>query len=90
MDCHNNIHNPQAGLHQLYKTIDDRPRTTRKTGMKFMKVPNIKSSMGRRAYSFQGPSFWNKLDDESKCIEDKNAFKRHISKLVCQDVNHPG
>ena len=69
MDCHNNIYNPEAGLHHHYNTIDDRQRVTRRTGTNYMKIPIIKSSMGRRAYSFQGPSFWNLHDEESRCIE---------------------
>ena len=90
VDCHNNIYNEEAGLHSLYKTIDNKTRATRNTGTKYMIVPKINSCIGWKAYSFQGPTFWNTLDSETRQIEDKSAFKRHISKLACRDVNHRG
>ena len=90
VDCHNNIFNEEAGLNNMYKTVDDRNRVTRNTGTRYMKVPNIRSCSGRKAYSYQGPIIWNSLDNETRQITDKGAYKRHISKQLCRDVNHPG
>ena len=82
VDCHNNIYNEEAGLHSMYQTVDDRVRATRSIGTNYMKVPNIRSCTGRKAYSYSGPSFWNKLDSDTRQLEDKTAFKRHISKEI--------
>ena len=89
MDCFPNIDNSESGLHNMYKTIDNR-RTTRKSGTTFMKIPNVKSSIGRKAYTNNGRRFWYSLDTDTRCIEDKPDFKMHISKVICHDVNHPG
>ena len=53
-------------------------------------VENIRTVTGRKAFGFRGPNFWNKLEIEARVIEEKRAFKNHISKLFCRDVNHPG
>ena len=90
MECYTNINNPDPGLCHMFQSVDDRSRRTRTTGTKYMKVPNIRSSMGRKAYSYWGPSFWNCLDSDTRGIDTKDAFKRHISKTICRDVNHPG
>ena len=91
MECFTNINNPEAGLNYIFQRADDdRIRSTRSTGTKCMKVPNIRSTIGRKAYSYRGPCFWNNLDIESRSIEKKEPFKRHISKALCRDVNHPG
>ena len=73
----------------MYKT-SNRPRTTPTPGTKLMDVPNIRSCIGRKAYSYKGPAFWNTLDSQPRCITEKEQFKKHINKLVCRDVNHPG
>ena len=90
MECFTNINNPDAGLCHIFQSVDDRSRRTRTTGTKYMKVPNIRSALGRKAYSYRGPSFWNGLDTETRGIDNKDAFKHHISKAICRDVNHPG
>ena len=90
MDCFNNINIAESGLHDMYETIDNRARVTRNTGTKCMKVPNIRTTVGRKAYCYTGPSFWNSVEPEAQGIECKNAFKKHISKSLCRDVNHPG
>ena len=90
MDCYSNITNEEAGLHDIYVTIDNRRRATRNTGTKYTIVPDVRSNQGREAYSYKGPIFWNNLDQEARQIESKTAFKSHISETVCCDVNHPG
>ena len=89
MDCFNNITNEEAGLHHMYNEMN-RVRITRTSGTKTMEVPNIRSCVGRKAYSYKGPSFWNTLNAETRCIEEKEKFKQHINKITCLDVNHPG
>ena len=91
IECHNNIFNQESGLHSMFiKRDSTRVRHTRTTDTNMMTVPNVKSITGRRAFSFRGPHFWNNLASESRLIENKNGFKKHISKEVCRDVNHPG
>ncbi len=91
MECHNNIFNEEAGLHSFFEKIDStRRRTTRMENTNCMKTANIRSVVGRKAFSFRGPDFWNKLELDLRLITSKNGFKQHISKVVCRDVNHPG
>ena len=90
MECFNNINNPEAGPNHMFNTVDDRAHNTRTTGTKVMKVPNIRTTTGRKAFSYRGPRFWNDLHSDCRQIDKKDTFKRHISKTICRDVNHPG
>ena len=91
IECHNNIFNKASGLHNMFKTLDEtRTRRTRATDTNTMCVPNVRSMVGRKAFSYRGPRFWNNLSNEFRLIENKNSFKTHISKETCRDVNHPG
>ena len=91
MECHNSIFNEEAGLHRMFKPIDDnRARPTRSENQNLMTVANIRTVNGRKAFTYTGPFFWNILDNEARQIESKNSFKTHITKLICRDVNHLG
>ncbi len=91
MECFTGVHNVESGLHYMFNPIDDtRERETRSTRTNLVKVTNVRTVTGRKAFGFRGPNFWNKLEAESRTITDKPAFKNHISKVVCRDVNHPG
>ena len=91
MKCHDNIFNDEAGLHKMFITIDEhRAWPTRSENQNLMTVANIRMVNGRKAFSYRGPYFWNTLDNEVRKIEAKNSYKTHITKLICQDVNHPG
>ncbi len=91
VECHNNIFNPESGLQSMFTQQDsERTRRTRSTNTNKMVIPKVKTMAGRKAFSYRGPHFWNNLDEESRQIENKNGFKKHISKEICRDVNHPG
>ena len=91
MECFSGVHNQESGLHCMFQHMDNnRLRDTRSSNKHKVKVENIRTTTGRKAFGFRGPNFWNKIDDDSRQIEEKGAFKNHISKLICRDVNHPG
>ena len=91
MECYTGYHNKEAGLHYMFQPKDDtRIRETRSTRANQVEVTNIRTVTGRKAFGFRGPNFWNKLEMDTRIIHEKTAFKNHISKLVCRDVNHPG
>ena len=91
MECFIGVHNEESGLHYMFQKSDnERVRETRSSNKYQVKVENIRTVTGRRAFGFRGPNFWNKIDSEARVIEEKGAFKNHISKLFCRDVNHPG
>ena len=91
IECHNNIYNKESGLYSMFKQLDNtRVRRTRTTETNTMCIPRINSVVGRKAFSYRGPHFWNNLTSESRQIESKNSFKTHISKETCRNVNHPG
>ena len=89
-ECHRNIYNREAGLHNVFQDVDEnRVRATRSEHTCKMKVPDVKTVTGRKAFSYRGPCFWNGLDDDTRIIENKATFKNHINKALCRGVNHP-
>ncbi len=91
MECFNNINNKEAGLHSFFvPTSDTHVRTTRQTLGKIMNVPNIRTNTGRKSIAYRGPNFWNHLETEIRIIDNKNNFKREVTRLTCLDENHPG
>ena len=91
MECFTGVHNQESGLHYMFQQVDDeRTRETRSSNKNVIKIENIRTMTGRKAFGFRGPNYWNKLDLEARVIETKDMFKNHISKLICHDVNHPG
>ena len=55
-----------------------------------MKVPNLKSTKARKAFSYVGPYTWNKLDNELKLMENYNTYRKHLFKKFQQIWdNHP-
>ena len=69
---------------------NNRERVTGSTSTNQVEVDNIRTVTGRKAFRFRGPNYWNKLDNDSRALENQTEFKNHISKVVCRDVNHPG
>ena len=65
-------------------------RETRSSHTHQVQVENIRTVTGHKAFGFRGPNFWNQLESDTRVIEDKVAFKNHISKIVRRDVNHSG
>ena len=54
-----------------------------------MKVPNIKSTIGRKAFSYIGPINWNKLSQDLKLIM-KQDFQTPSQKRKLHELdNHP-
>ncbi len=91
MECFTGVHNSESGLHYMFKPKDEtRMRETRSTRTNQVEITNVRTVTGCKAFGFRGPNFWNKLETDSRTITNRPAFKTHISKVVCRDVNHPG
>ena len=91
MDCFNNINNLEAGLHKLFKPVNsNRTKNTRSSNTKQMEVQNVKTVTERKAQEYRGPNFWNSITTDIRQLECKTTFKKHITKHICQDINHPG
>ena len=91
VECHNNVHNEEASLNYMFvKTGDVCTRVTRNTESHAMVVLDIRSVIGRKAFSFRGLARWNSLDRELRQISSKNGFKNRLLKEFLRDVNHPG
>ena len=67
-----------------------RARATRRGDKLKVEVPRVFSEVGRRAFSYRGPVFWNDISDELKQKDNKNTFKSAYLKAILRDVNHPG
>ncbi len=86
VECYKQVNNTSSSLHHFFK-----PRKSRstRTGEKKSKVPDIRSTMGRKCFSYRGPVHWNGVSDELKNSVSANAYKRAYSNKVLRDVNHP-
>ncbi len=81
VECHKNIYNSTSGLHHFFIKCGERAvRTTRGTASELMVVPDIRSELGRRAFSYRGPNHWNKISAETRKINSLPSFKTHLSK----------
>ena len=88
MECFNNVNNEESGLHNLFIPIaETNVRTIRQTERKLMNVPDICTNTGQKAFSYRGPNRWNKLLLNLCAIENKNNFKKEITRLTCLDEN---
>ncbi len=54
-----------------------------------MVVPWVVSEIGQKAFSYQGPAFWDEFSDDLKKQENKNTFKSAYIKNLLREVNHP-
>ena len=65
-------------------------RYTRFADTTRMKVPKCRTKLGQRSFAFRGPSMWNYLPNEIRCIPEYKAFKRQISSKITELFeNHP-
>ena len=64
-------------------------RTTRRSNELNVRVPRVKSELGRKAYSYRGPICWNAVNSEIKQSESKDAFKSAYTRYLLRGVNHP-
>ena len=53
-------------------------------------VPNYRTTMGRKGFSYRGPQMWNTLTVELKNLETVNGVKNAYIRELLRDVNHPG
>ena len=87
LECHKQIHSTESSLHD-YFIVKENNRVTRESKTKTMKIPNFKTSTGWKAFEYQGPDHWNRLDATAKDITNINKFRTHITKGLVRDVNH--
>ena len=52
-------------------------------------LPNHKTTLGRRAYSYRGLEHWNSTPGDLKNITSKPNFQSEPTKSLMRDVNHP-
>ncbi len=76
-------------LHYMF-TPQARARVTRRGEKQKVNVPDVKSELGRKAFSYRGPVFWNDISDDMKQKENRNIFKSAYLKYILRDVSHPG
>ena len=86
VECYKQVSNSASSLHHFFKKRTG--RNTR-TGDTKYEVPNIKSAMGRRCFSYRGPVHWNDVAENLKNSESVNAYKTSYLNKLMRDVNHP-
>ncbi len=85
VECYKQVNNSNSSLHNYFVAQDTR-RT--RTGEKKVKVPNIRSEMGR-SFSYRGPVHWNAVPEDLKNSESTNVYKNSCLNRILHDVNHP-
>jgi hypothetical protein len=53
-------------------------RTLRSSNTNSLEVPNIKSAIGRRSFSFSAPTIWNKLPLSLRNTKSPLAFRSQL------------
>ena len=71
----------------VYMAILKRKNIRRMRSGDQMELPRLKSTFGRNAYSYKGPTHWNNIPSEKNV--SLNIFKSEYLKLLLRDVNHP-
>ena len=76
----------------LYYMFDQMAQVqpTRRGGTNKVQVPRVDLEIGREAFSYWGPVFWNSFDNDLREKENKNTIKNIYLKQSMRDVNHPG
>ncbi len=88
MDCYTHVRNQNSSFSHMF-VKPEAVRQTRRSNEDNVQVPDIRSDVGCRAYSYRGPVFWNGIDNDIKSIQTKNSFKTQYIKYLLRDVNHP-
>ena len=86
MDCHKSIYKRNSSLLKYFK-----PKVTRVTreGDTRTGMPDIKTTMGRTAFSYRGPEHWDKFPQNLKTTTSRDSFKSEYLKTLFRDENHP-
>ncbi len=71
-----------ASLSNLLVPLQDlnQARRTRAHNEMSLKVPSIKSTVGRKAFAYRGPLHWNRLPGFLKLITSFDSFVSEIKK----------
>ncbi len=88
VDCYKHVTNPLSSLSYMFRNFEN-IRMTRRSNELNVKVPNIRSEIGRKAYSYRGPVCWNAIESDIKKSENKNVFKSAYTKYLLRGVDHP-
>ncbi len=90
-ECHKNIHTDKVLPLQKYFILNKEStnRRTRRVCKFDVLVPRLRTSAGQKAFSYVGPSAWNKLKAELKEIVKLKNFKDKLKKSCNSLDNHP-
>ena len=89
VECYKQATIDDSSLHHMFQKAT-RTRVTRHGNSNMMDIPRIASDLGRKAFSYRGPVFWNGMGNDLKSQSNKNTFKNAYLKKLLRDVNHPG
>ena len=90
-ECYKAVNNSDSGLHYMFNSLSNtRARNTRLATNQGMRIPNLKTAQGRKAFSYTRPMCWNNMDTEVKKPESVMSFKSNILKSIMREVNHLG
>ena len=90
-ECHKNIHTDKVLPLKRFFVFNRNcaNRRTRRVCKYDVLVPRLQTSSGQRAFSFVGPSTWNRLSADLKEIVKHKSFKNKLKKIDNIWDNHP-
>ena len=65
IDCYKHVMNAESSLNHMFSKVE-RICPTRRINELAVHVPNVRSEVGGKAYSFHGPVCWNSIQAEIK------------------------
>ena len=87
VDCFKQVSIENSSLTHMFEKSTSN-RITRRSNESNVKVPDLRTMAGRKAYSYRGPVFWNNIEKDIKAKTTKNSFKTAYTKFLLCDVNH--
>ena len=63
--------------------------TTRSKDTNLMKLPKVRTNLGRQAFSHNGPAHRYKLPSQARQITGKTELRTAVTKVTNGDVDHP-
>ena len=72
IECYKQATIVDSSLHYMFVKLEQ-TRPTRRGDSNKVKTPRVDSEIGRKAFSYRGPVFWNSIANDLKSQENRNT-----------------
>ena len=73
--CHGCVYGTAPSYLSKLVVLDQKPRRLRSSNASLLQVPRITNVYGQKAFSVAGPTYWNDLPPDLRCIHSVVVFK---------------